>query len=139
MGKEIALLGLAFKPNTDDMRDAPSIPLVRSLLEQGATVSAFDPAAAEQAKPLLEGIEFAGDSYAAAEGADALVIVTEWDEFRALDLDRLSKSMRGRVIVDLRNVYDRAEATEAGFEYYGLGRGRNGSNAGGSAPPVETG
>jgi UDPglucose 6-dehydrogenase len=123
--KRIAVLGLAFKPNTDDMRDAPSIPLVSALLEQGAAVSAFDPAAMEQAAPLLPGIAFAGDSYSAAEGADALVIVTEWDEFRALDLERLARTMRGRVLVDLRNVYDRAEAEGAGFHYHGLGRGRN--------------
>ena len=125
-GKRVAVLGLAFKPNTDDMRDAASIPLVRALLDQGAAVSAFDPAAMEQAKPLFPGAEFADDSYSAAEGADALVIVTEWDEFRALDLERLAGTMRGRVLVDLRNVYDRSDAEGAGFEYYGLGRGRNG-------------
>jgi UDPglucose 6-dehydrogenase len=123
-GKRIAVLGLAFKPNTDDMRDAPSIPLVKALLDQGATVAAFDPAAREQAEAVLRGVEFARDAYSAAEGADALVIVTEWDEFRALDLDRLARTMRGRALVDLRNVYDRAEAEEAGFDYSGLGRGR---------------
>ncbi len=123
-GRRVALLGLAFKPNTDDMRDAPSIPLANALLEQGASVAAFDPAAREQAQAVLEGVEFASDAYAAANGADALVIVTEWDEFRALDLDRLARTMGGAVMVDLRNVYDRAEAEEAGFEYFGLGRGR---------------
>jgi UDPglucose 6-dehydrogenase len=122
--RRIAVLGLAFKPNTDDMRDAPSIPLVKALLEQGATVAAFDPAASEHAKGLLPGVEFAKDAYAAAKDADALVIVTEWDEFRALDLDRLAATMSGQVLVDLRNVYDRVEAEEAGFEYFGLGRGR---------------
>jgi UDPglucose 6-dehydrogenase len=123
-GKKVAVLGLAFKPNTDDMRDAPSLPLVTSLVEQGAAVSAFDPAAMEHAKGLLPEVQFAEDAYAAAQGADALVIVTEWDEFRALDLDRLAKAMRGHVLVDLRNVYDRADAEEAGFNYSGLGRGR---------------
>ena len=124
-GKRVAVLGLAFKPNTDDMRDAASIPLVKALVDSGATVSAFEPAAMTHAKGLLPDIEFAKDAHAAVKDADALVIVTEWDEFRALDLDRLAKGMRGRVIVDLRNVYDRSEAEEAGFEYYGLGRGRS--------------
>ena len=127
-GKRIAVLGLAFKPNTDDMRDAASIPLVKALVDSGATVSAFDPASMHHAKALLPDIEFAKNAHVAVENADALVVVTEWDEFRALDLDRLAKEMRGRVIVDLRNVYDRSEAEEAGFEYYGLGRGRIGGN-----------
>jgi UDPglucose 6-dehydrogenase len=123
-GKRIGVLGLAFKPNTDDMRDAPSIPLVNALVERGAVVSAFDPVAREQAEKIFSGIEFASDAYAAAEGADALVIVTEWDEFRALDLDRIADSLRGKILVDLRNVYDRSEAEEAGLAYYGVGRGR---------------
>ena len=123
-GKRIAVLGLAFKPNTDDMREAPSIPLVKSLVGQGAEVSAFDPVARHQAEQVLNGITFADDAYAAADGADALVIVTEWDEFRALDLDRMAGLLRGKVLVDLRNVYDRSEAEEAGLTYYGIGRGR---------------
>ena len=123
-GKRVAVLGLAFKPNTDDMRDAPSIPLVKALTEQGAEVSGFDPVARQQAEQILTGITFADDAYAAAEGADALVIVTEWDEFRALDLDRIAGLLRGKVLVDLRNVYDRSEAEEAGLTYYGIGRGR---------------
>ena len=125
-GKRIAVLGLAFKPNTDDMRDAPSIPLVEGLLERGATVSAFDPVAREQAEKVLSGIDFADDAYAAASGADAVVIVTEWDEFRALDLDKIAQLLRGKVLVDLRNVYDRREAEEAGLAYTGIGRGRPG-------------
>jgi UDPglucose 6-dehydrogenase len=127
-GKRIALLGVAFKPNTDDMRDAPSLPLVKGLMDQGASVSAYDPAAMEHAKALMEGVDFAKDAYTATRDADALVIVTEWDEFRALDLDRIARSMKGNVLVDLRNVYDRAEAEEAGFDYSGLGRGRIGGN-----------
>ena len=123
-GKRIAVLGLAFKPNTDDMREAPSIPLVKALVEQGAEVSAFDPVARHQAEQVLSGISFADDAYAAAEDADAFVIVTEWDEFRALDLDRMAGLLRGKVLVDLRNVYDRSEAEEAGLTYYGVGRGR---------------
>jgi UDPglucose 6-dehydrogenase len=126
-GKRVALLGLAFKPNTDDMRDAPSLPLVKSLLEQGATISAYDPVAVDNARKLLPGVEFAKNAYAAAKNADALVVVTEWDEFRGLDLDRFASTMRGKLIVDLRNVYNRAEAEEAGFDYVGLGRGRVGT------------
>jgi len=123
-GQRVGVLGLAFKPNTDDMRDAPSIPIIKSLVEQGAIVSAFDPVAREQAEQVLSGIEFASDAYQAAEGADVLVIVTEWDEFRALDLERIAAVLRGKILVDLRNVYDRSEAEEAGLKYYGIGRGR---------------
>ncbi len=122
-GKRIAVLGLAFKPNTDDMRDAPSIPLINALVERGAEVRAFDPVAREQAEKIFTGIQFAPDAYEAADGADALVIVTEWDEFRALDLEKIAESLRGKVLVDLRNVYDRDEAEEVGLEYYGVGRG----------------
>ena len=121
-GKHVGILGLAFKPNTDDMRDAPSIPLVNALIERGATVSAFDPAAMEHAASLLPAMESAPNALAVADGADALVVVTEWDEFRGLDLDKLAKRMRGRALVDLRNVYDREEAERAGLEYRGLGR-----------------
>jgi UDPglucose 6-dehydrogenase len=127
-GKRVAVLGVAFKPNTDDMRDAPSIPLVKGLQDQGATVAAFDPAAMSQAKDLMPEVEFTSDAYAAAKDADALVVVTEWDEFRAIDLERIAGTMKGNVLVDLRNVYDRAEAEEAGFDYSGLGRGRIGGN-----------
>ena len=123
-GKRIAILGLAFKQNTDDMRDAPSIPLVNSLIEQGAVISAYDPVATENARKLIEGAEFVTNAYEAAKDADALVVVTEWDEFRALDLERFAAVMAGKLIVDLRNVYNRADAEEAGFNYIGLGRGR---------------
>ena len=122
-GKRVGVLGLAFKPNTDDMRDAPSIPLVNGLIKLGASVRAFDPVAQEQAEKVFDGVEFAADAYSAAEDADALVIVTEWDEFRALDLEKLAQAMRGKTLVDLRNVYDRTEAREAGLAYYGVGRG----------------
>jgi UDPglucose 6-dehydrogenase len=123
-GKRVAVLGLAFKPNTDDMREAPSIPLIEGLQAKGASVSAYDPVAREQAEAALTGVDFAEDAYAAASGADAVVIVTEWDEFRALDLGELAKAMRGKVLVDLRNVYDRHEAERAGLNYFGVGRGR---------------
>ena len=122
-GQHVGVLGLAFKPNTDDMRDAPSIPLIRGLVERGATVRAFDPVAREQAEKIFDGIEFATDAYAAAKDADALVIVTEWDEFRAIDLSKLARAMRGKTLVDLRNVYDRGEAVDAGLSYFGVGRG----------------
>jgi UDPglucose 6-dehydrogenase len=123
-GMSVGVLGLAFKPNTDDMREAPSIPLINGLVERGAKVRAFDPVAREQAEQVLSGIEFAEDAYQAADGADALVIVTEWDEFRALDLEKVAASMRGKVLVDLRNVYDREDAQQAGLAYHGVGRGR---------------
>jgi UDPglucose 6-dehydrogenase len=123
-GKRIGVLGLTFKPNTDDMRDAPSIPLIQGLLAGGASVAAFDPVGREQAEPLLPGIEFAGSAEEAADGADAVVIVTEWDEFRALDLKDLAGRMRGKMLIDLRNIYGRGEAAEAGLVYRGIGRGR---------------
>ncbi len=128
-GKRVGVLGLTFKPNTDDMRDAPSIPLIQGLLKGGAEVIAFDPVGREQAEPLLPGITFAADAYAAAEDADAVVIVTEWDEFRALDLDRLAAAMRGTALVDLRNVYDRLEAARAGLAHFGIGRGQSGEKS----------
>jgi UDPglucose 6-dehydrogenase len=106
------------------MRDAPSVPLINGLVERGAVVSAFDPVAREQAEKVFNGISFAADAYAAADGADALVIVTEWDEFRALDLDKLAAGMRGKALVDLRNVYGRDEAEDAGLVYFGVGRGK---------------
>jgi UDPglucose 6-dehydrogenase len=122
-GKRIGILGLAFKPNTDDMREAPSIPLVGGLVERGAEVIAFDPVARQQAEMVLNGLEYAADAYAAADGADAMVIVTEWDEFRALDLETMASKMRGKTLVDLRNVWDPHEAERAGFKYFGVGRG----------------
>jgi UDPglucose 6-dehydrogenase len=123
-GKQIAVLGLTFKPNTDDMRDAPSVPLINGLLAGGAKVTAFDPVGREQAEPLLPGVSFVKSAEEAADGADAVVIVTEWDEFRALDLGEMAGRMRGNMLVDLRNIYDKADAEEAGLAYRGIGRGR---------------
>jgi UDPglucose 6-dehydrogenase len=123
-GKSIGVLGLAFKPNTDDMREAPSIPLIKRLVGLGAKVTAFDPVAREQAEQLFGGIDYAADPYGAVDGAEAVVVVTEWDEFRALDLDTLKSRMRGRALVDLRNVWDPQEAERAGFVYVGIGRGK---------------
>jgi UDPglucose 6-dehydrogenase len=121
-GKRIALLGLAFKPNTDDMRDAPSISIVASLIGDGASVHAYDPESMEQARPLMPEVTFHDDAYGAIEGADALAIVTEWDAFRALDLDRVKALMKSPIIVDMRNVYRPAEARKRGFTYLSVGR-----------------
>ncbi len=114
-GKKIALLGLTFKPNTDDMRDAPSLAIVQALEDAGAQVFAFDPEGMAVAAPMMPGVTMAKDAYEAAEGADALVLVTEWDIFRALDLKRLAQAMNAPVLVDLRNIYPLPEATQAGF------------------------
>jgi UDPglucose 6-dehydrogenase len=122
-GKRIAVLGLAFKPETDDMREAPSLPLVHGLLAAGAVVVAFDPVAMPSARAMLPaGVEFAIDAPAALRDADAMVLVTEWNEFRALSPARLSAVMRGRVVVDLRNVFEPEAMQAAGFAYYGIGR-----------------
>ena len=120
-GKTVAVLGLAFKPDTDDVRESPSLTLIPMLQERGATVRAYDPHAHENAEPLLPGVAWCSSALEAAEKADVTVIVTEWNEFRALDLDRLKASMRGDVLVDLRNVYLPAQARAAGFRYTRLG------------------
>ena len=122
-GKTIGLLGLTFKPNTDDMRDAPSLAVVQTLEDAGAKVKAFDPEGFDQARPLLPNVEFVDGPYAAADGADGLVLVTEWDAFRALDLKRVAALLNEPVLVDLRNVYPPEEARRAGLQYTGIGRG----------------
>lgn len=121
-GKSVAVLGMTFKPNTDDMRDAPSIPLITALQDMGAIVSAFDPVGMEQAKKVLEGVTFCDDAYTCAKGAHALVIVTEWEQFRALDLKEMAAIMATPVIVDLRNIYSPDEVSRNGFLYCGVGR-----------------
>jgi UDPglucose 6-dehydrogenase len=121
-GKRIALLGLTFKPNTDDMREAPSIPLVTALLDLGAVVHAYDPVGMDQAKKEMPELEYCNDAYTCAAGADALVIVTEWEQFRALDLPKLKSIMKQPVIIDLRNIYRPDEMTEHGFVYESVGR-----------------
>jgi UDPglucose 6-dehydrogenase len=122
-GKTIGVLGLTFKPETDDMRDAPAIPIVSRLIEDGATVRAFDPEGMDQARPLLPGaVVYCRDALDAAAGADALVLITEWNEFRALSPARLREAMRGNVVVDLRNVYDPVVMRQSGFTYLGIGR-----------------
>jgi UDPglucose 6-dehydrogenase len=122
-GKTIAILGVTFKPNTDDMRDAPSLVIVPMLQERGATVRGFDPQGRKQGEPLLPGLVWCESALEAAEGADALVVVTEWNEFRALDLAAARSKMRGSAIVDLRNVLQPDVAEGAGFTYAGIGKG----------------
>ena len=121
-GKSIALLGLAFKPNTDDMRDAPSIDIVAKLQEAGATLRAFDPASMEEAGHVMKDVLFCDGPYHAIENADALVIVTEWDQFRALDLERVKATLKSPNIIDLRNIYDTEDMRERGFNYTSVGR-----------------
>ena len=121
-GKTIALLGLAFKPNTDDMREAPSLAVVAALQDAGARVRGFDPESMGQAKPLMPGVSFAQSAYDCVEGADAVAILTEWDEFRALDLQKVKAALVSPVLVDLRNVYDPEQARQAGFSYRSIGR-----------------
>ncbi|MDO6416064.1 UDP-glucose/GDP-mannose dehydrogenase family protein [Sphingomonas sp. BIUV-7] len=122
-GKTVGVLGLTFKPNTDDMRDSPAIAIIQTLQDAGALVRAYDPEGAEQAKKMLSNVEFVEGPYAAAQGADAVALVTEWDAFRALDLSRLAGLMKQRILVDLRNIYPPEEAERAGFEYHGVGKG----------------
>lgn len=122
-GKKIALLGLTFKPNTDDMRDAPSIAIVQALIDAGAAISAYDPEGMEIAANIMPDVSMAESSYDAAKDADAVVIVTEWNAFRALDLNKLSSSMAGNVLVDLRNIYHPDDVAKSGLEYTSIGRG----------------
>jgi UDPglucose 6-dehydrogenase len=122
-GKTVAVLGLTFKPNTDDMREAPSLVIVPALEAQGARVRSYDPHGMAEARKLLPRLETAADPYACVEGADAMVILTEWDQFRALDLDRVKAAMRGSVVIDLRNIYKSADMAGKGFTYVSVGRG----------------
>ncbi|KQN29329.1 UDP-glucose dehydrogenase family protein [Sphingomonas sp. Leaf38] len=121
-GKTVALLGLTFKPNTDDMRDAPSLAIATALADAGVTVRAFDPEGMDAAKAMMPDLVYCGDAYEAAEGADAVVLVTEWDAFRALDLLRLKDLLTAPVMIDLRNVYERADLDALGFRYVAVGR-----------------
>ena len=122
--RQVGLLGLSFKPNTDDMRSAPSIELAHLFHNEGAHVKAYDPAAMENARRLLPEVKLCADPYQVAEGCDALVVVTEWDEFRNLDKERLLAAMRQPYLIDGRNIYDAEEMTKLGFVYWGLGRGK---------------
>jgi len=121
-GKTIAVLGLAFKPETDDMREAPAVGIIKNLIDDGATVIAYDPVAKSEAMKILPDIVYADDEYAAVSGADALVFVTEWNQFRALDMVRIRDLMKSPKIADLRNIYEPEDMREMGFEYVGVGR-----------------
>src|SRR5262249_53924468 len=125
-GKKVAVLGLAFKPNTDDLRAAPALPIIAGLLERGLEVAAFDPIAMPKAAglPELKAVLMAADAYEAARGAHAIVIVTEWNEFRNLDLGKLRKQMKSPVLCDLRNIYEPEEVEAAGWTHVGVGKGR---------------
>lgn len=121
-GKKIAVLGLTFKPNTDDMRDSPSLDIIPALQAQGAMIDAFDPAGMEEAAGLLSNVNYKQSPYETLEGADAVVIITEWDEFRALDVERVKSLMKTPVMIDLRNIYRAAEMTASGIDYHSIGR-----------------
>ncbi|OEU58763.1 MAG: UDP-glucose 6-dehydrogenase [Desulfobacterales bacterium C00003104] len=121
-GAVVGVLGLTFKPNTDDMRDAPSVPIIRELQARGASIRAFDPVGMEEAKKQLDGIDYMPDLYAVADGADCLVLVTEWNQFRSIDWNRVKDLLRRPVVVDLRNIYDPARMRGLGFHYTSVGR-----------------
>jgi UDPglucose 6-dehydrogenase len=122
-GKVVAVLGLSFKPETDDMRESAAIPLVEALIEDGARVKAYDPVATDNARQLLpSSVEYCEDSYDAIDGADAMIIVTEWNQFRSLDIERIRTLLRKPVVVDLRNLYDPKRMRDQGFEYFSVGR-----------------
>ncbi len=121
-GKKIGLLGLSFKPETDDMRESPAIEIIHSMIERGATVRAFDPVAMDEARHYINGLEYASDEYDAIRDADALVIVTEWNQFRALDMEKVKRLLKTPKIADLRNIYEPSDMRELGFEYVGVGR-----------------
>jgi UDPglucose 6-dehydrogenase len=122
-GRTIGVLGLTFKPNTDDMRDAPSLDIIPALIAQGARIQAFDPEGGDEARRLLPGVEFRDGAYEAIDGADALVILTEWNQFRALDMDRVRRKLKSPVVIDLRNIYRADEMQRLGFKYSSIGRG----------------
>lgn len=121
-GMEIAVLGLSFKPKTDDMREAPSIEIINSLISKGAKVTAFDPQAMDKAKKCISNISYAQNAYEAIKAKDCIVVLTEWDEFKKLDLDIVKKTLKKPVIIDGRNIYDTDDMHERGFEYYSIGR-----------------
>ena len=121
-GKTIALMGVAFKPDTDDMREAPAIDMARELMDRGASIRAYDPVAMEFAKPMMPGVEFCGDVFEAATGADIVVFVTEWNEFMDLDFEKMKSLMKAATIVDCRNIYDPERMAGMGFRYFSVGR-----------------
>ena len=133
-GRTLAVLGLTFKPNTDDMRDSPSLAIVPELQRAGAVIRAFDPEGMSEARRLMPDIDYCADAYATMDGADALVLITEWNEFRALDLGRVRSLLRRPVVVDLRNIYKPDEMTAAGLAYHSIGRPPTGAGEAGAKP-----
>jgi UDPglucose 6-dehydrogenase len=121
-GKTIAVLGLSFKPQTNDMREAPSIDIIEGMQKEGAKIQAYDPVAMDEARKIFKGVEFAEDTYDAISGADALVFVTEWNQFRSLDLEKIKRLLKTPIVIDLRNIYDPQKMREQGFQYTGVGR-----------------
>ncbi len=121
-GKKIGVLGLSFKPETDDMRESPAIEIIHEMIKRGASVTAYDPVAMDEARHYISGITYADDEYSAIDGADALVIITEWNQFRALDMEKVKSLLNQPKIADLRNIYEPADMREMGFEYVGVGR-----------------
>ena len=121
-GKKIAVLGLTFKPETDDMRDASALMILPALKEKGAEIVATDPHGMEESKKIMPEISYVDDPYEAMKGADCLVLMTEWNEYRSLDLEKVKKNMRGNIFIDLRNIYEPEHIRKAGFEYVGIGR-----------------
>ena len=121
-GKRIGILGLTFKPDTDDLRESPSLDIIGTLKEKGAQVQVFDPVGMESARKAMDGVQFCTDAYEAASGADALLLLTAWNEFKHLDMERLRDTMRHPVLLDGRNVYDPKEMRDLGFQYAGVGR-----------------
>ena len=121
-GKTVGILGLSFKPNTDDMREAPSLYMIEEFHKQDMHIKVYDPEAMDTAKSLLQGIEYCQNSYEAANGSDVLILLTEWDEFKNLDLTKIKKLLKQPIIIDCRNIYDPAFIKEHGFTYFGIGR-----------------
>jgi len=121
-GKKIAVLGLTFKPETDDMRDSPALTILPALKEKGAHISATDPHGIEEAKKMMPDLDYVEDMYETIKDADCLVLMTEWNEYRSLDLDKVKKLMKGNIFVDLRDIYDAKTVREKGFEYFSIGR-----------------
>jgi UDPglucose 6-dehydrogenase len=121
-GKRLGILGLTFKPNTDDIRDSPAISIIETLLKKGAVVSAYDPAGMEAAAEILKGVNYVNDIYEASQDADALVIVTEWNEFRYPDWEKVQASLRSPIVIDMRNIYEPEKMKTRGFNYHCVGR-----------------
>jgi UDPglucose 6-dehydrogenase len=122
-GKMVGVLGLAFKPNTDDMREAPAVEIIHLLQNEGTSVKAFDPVAMERARDIIPEVTYCEDAYEAADGSDAVIVVTDWNEFKHLDMARIKASMRQPVLIDGRNIYEPAKMQQLGFIYRGIGRG----------------